>query len=94
MERTSKNCWKCETRTSWNRGQLQTSVGRERERNKWSDITFGKPLQGEGIEQCTLKMFHMTLNDNTTLWRDWFYSSCESDFFKNQLNKEMTVKDF
>ena len=31
------------------------SVGRERQRNKWSNLTFGKPLPGAGIEQCTLK---------------------------------------
>lgn len=31
------------------------SVGRERQRNTWSNFTFGKPLQGKGIEQCTLK---------------------------------------
>lgn len=31
------------------------SVGRERQRNKWSNFTFGKALQGEGIEQSTLK---------------------------------------
>lgn len=29
------------------------SVGREGRKDKWSNFIFGKPLQGEGIEQCT-----------------------------------------
>lgn len=45
------------------------SIGRERQRNKWSNFTFGKPLQGEGIEQCSLKKCFVC---NTALWRDSF----------------------
>lgn len=58
------------------------SVGRERQRNKWSNFTFGKPLQGEGIEQRTFT--------NCLIWywmiiqlceENWFYSSYEGGFF-------------
>lgn len=45
------------------------SIGRERQRNKWSNFTFGRPLQGEGIEPCSLKnvLYVIQLYEETVL---------------------------